>query len=32
MTLVNFIKFTDEPFYKTVPELRTLQNDRIENK
>ena len=31
MTLVNFIKFTDEPFYKTVQELRTLQNDRIEN-
>ena len=31
MTLVNFIKFTGEPFHKTVQELRTLQNDRIEN-
>ena len=30
-TLSQEIKFTDEPFYKTVQELRTLQNDRIEN-
>jgi hypothetical protein len=26
----NFVRFTGEPFYKTVHELRSLQNDRIE--
>ena len=31
VALRRFVKFTQEPFYKTVHELRSLQNDRIEN-
>ena len=30
-TLETFVRFTGEPFYRTVHELRSLQNDRIEN-
>ena len=29
--LENFVKYTGEPFYRTVYELRSLQNDRIED-
>ena len=31
VALKNFMEFTGEPFYKTIHELRSLQNDRIEN-
>lgn len=31
VSVVAFMKFTGEPFYKTIHELRSLQNDRIEN-
>lgn len=31
VALVRFIDFTKEPFYKTIYELRDLQNDRIED-
>ena len=29
--LIHFMRFTNEPLYKTVHELRSMQNDRIEN-
>ena len=31
VSLINFVRFTGQPFYKTVYELRSIQNDRIEN-
>ena len=30
-SLVRFVGFTGQPLYKTVHELRSMQNDRIEN-
>ena len=30
-SLIQFVRFTGEPLYKTVYELRSMQNDRIEN-
>ena len=31
VALIRFIEYTKEPFYKTIYELRNLQNDRIED-